>query len=222
MECFLYLLRTYWKLLYAGAGSAIFAVAVSSSVYFFWNDLFKKWFPIRAGRYIAGKKEAISPVENILAASLAGIGNVLITNPLWVVNVRQKLHKESLTTAFHRTVADRGLSCLYQGLLPSLLLVSNPTVKFLAYEQLSRLWAKNSPWVSTALCNRCCSQSIGHYRHLALPNSQRKIGCWVGLHRYSGCGHENGRQGRLLFALSRDRNQDVSDNPEFGPVAHSV
>lgn len=81
-------------------------------------------------------------VDNLLIASVAGVLNILCTLPIWVVNTRMTLARKgssgytSIPHAFRTIVAEEGVAALYKGLVPSLILVSNPAIQFLAYEQL--------------------------------------------------------------------------------------
>ena len=81
-------------------------------------------------------------LDNLLIASVAGVLNIACTLPIWVVNTRMTLARKgssgysSISHTFRTVVAEEGLAGLYKGLVPSLILVSNPAVQFLAYEQL--------------------------------------------------------------------------------------
>uniref|UniRef100_A0A670K8H8 Solute carrier family 25 member 17 n=1 Tax=Podarcis muralis TaxID=64176 RepID=A0A670K8H8_PODMU len=80
-----------------------------------------------------------------------GIVNVLLTTPLWVVNTRLKLqgakfrnedivptNYKGVADAFHQIIRDEGISALWNGTFPSLLLVFNPAIQFMFYEGLKR------------------------------------------------------------------------------------
>lgn len=72
---------------------------------------------------------------------IAGSINVLVTSPLWVVNTRIKLDKDSynsLTDGLIDIGKKEGVKGLWSGTLPSLLLVSNPAIQFMVYESLKR------------------------------------------------------------------------------------
>uniref|UniRef100_A0A4X1VWA4 Solute carrier family 25 member 17 n=1 Tax=Sus scrofa TaxID=9823 RepID=A0A4X1VWA4_PIG len=80
-----------------------------------------------------------------------GVVNVLLTTPLWVVNTRLKLqgakfrnedivptNYSGIIDAFHQIIRDEGISALWNGTFPSLLLVFNPAIQFMFYEGLKR------------------------------------------------------------------------------------
>lgn len=125
---------------------------------------------------------------------LAGVVNVLLTTPMWVVNTRLKLqgvrfrnedlqqtgyrgifgmceicihiivqHKTSFVTtllyitavhvlslvdAFSQIIANEGVGTLWNGTLPSLILVLNPAVQFMFYEAMKRKAGKGGKKVS--------------------------------------------------------------------------
>ncbi len=60
----------------------MFGTTVSQGVYFYFYSLLRSFFVSRRGA------EAPSVVESLGIASLAGMANVLLTNPIWVVATR--------------------------------------------------------------------------------------------------------------------------------------
>uniref|UniRef100_A0A672SA14 Peroxisomal membrane protein PMP34-like n=1 Tax=Sinocyclocheilus grahami TaxID=75366 RepID=A0A672SA14_SINGR len=82
---------------------------------------------------------------------LQGAVNVLLTTPMWVVNTRLKLqgakfrnedlhqtHYKGIFDAFSQIIANEGVGTLWNGTLPSLVLVFNPAVQFMFYEAMKR------------------------------------------------------------------------------------
>ena len=76
-----------------------------------------------------------------------GILNVLLTNPLWVVNSRLKMSgvKKDVTEQYRglldglvKIAVQEGVGALWNGTKASLLLVTNPAIKFTFYELLKR------------------------------------------------------------------------------------
>eukprot|EP01006_Ploeotia_vitrea_P060636 TRINITY_DN76261_c0_g1_i1.p1 TRINITY_DN76261_c0_g1~~TRINITY_DN76261_c0_g1_i1.p1 ORF type:complete len:497 (-),score=229.84 TRINITY_DN76261_c0_g1_i1:64-1503(-) len=140
--------------LYRGLKSTLFGVAVSSSVYFFWYNLFKQALTRGYGLRTLG------PLQNMAVASVAGAVNCFVTVPIWVVATRLTLQRDkdarrpaasptsvASTQVEHRyngifdalatILREEGIKGLYQGLVPALLLVSNPCIQFMVYEQLT-------------------------------------------------------------------------------------
>ncbi|XP_066563306.1 peroxisomal membrane protein PMP34 isoform X2 [Amia ocellicauda] len=92
-----------------------------------------------------------TPTTDLMVGIIAGVVNVLVTTPLWVVNTRIKLQGANLQNANIRptcysgivdglvqTVRGEGLGGLWNGTVPSLLLVLNPAVQFSVYQGLKR------------------------------------------------------------------------------------
>ena len=88
------------------------------------------------------------PMLSLISSCIAGIGNVIITNPLWVTNMaiitgETKTHNlwKELIKISHR----QGIQHLWNGTMASILLVSNPIIQFFCYEQFkyTRLLSKN-------------------------------------------------------------------------------
>uniref|UniRef100_A0A8C5Q4N8 Peroxisomal membrane protein PMP34 n=1 Tax=Leptobrachium leishanense TaxID=445787 RepID=A0A8C5Q4N8_9ANUR len=91
-----------------------------------------------------------------------GVINVLLTNPLWVVNTRLKLQgakfKNSdiipttymgIKDTFIKILQKEGLLALWSGTLASLLLVFNPAIQFMIYEGLKRQLLKKRKELSS-------------------------------------------------------------------------
>ncbi|XP_023955817.2 peroxisomal membrane protein PMP34 isoform X3 [Chrysemys picta bellii] len=89
--------------------------------------------------------------KDLVLGFVAGVVNVLLTTPLWVVNTRLKLqgakfrnedivptNYKGIVDAFHQIIRDEGVLALWNGTFPSLLLVFNPAIQFMFYEGFKR------------------------------------------------------------------------------------
>jgi adenine nucleotide transporter 17 len=89
------------------------------------------------------------------AGALAGSATVLITNPIWVVNTRMTARskeadvpgvtKKRQLGTFETTAAlikNEGLSALFSGVMPALVLVINPILQYTVFEQLKAVLEK--------------------------------------------------------------------------------
>jgi len=91
------------------------------------------------------QRKHLGPIENLAVASAAGIVNVFLTLPIWLINTRMKLQSKddqkyvSNLDALIQIYQNEGLEGLFQGLVPSLILVSNPAIQFVGYEQMSKI-----------------------------------------------------------------------------------
>lgn len=94
----------------------------------------------------------------MLAGAIAGSATVLSTNPIWVVNTRMTARKQeagsdvlpggkpqakpsTLGTAL-KMVQEEGLSSLFAGVMPALVLVINPILQYTIFEQLKNVVEK--------------------------------------------------------------------------------
>ncbi|XP_012680431.2 peroxisomal membrane protein PMP34 [Clupea harengus] len=128
---------------YRGWFPVICSLCCSNFVYFYC------FHSLKAG-WLQGQRAA-SPGRDLITGVIAGVVNVLVTTPLWVVNTRLKLqgakfrntdirptHYTGIMDAFSQIVQDEGVGALWNGTFPSLLLVLNPAVQFMIYEGLKR------------------------------------------------------------------------------------
>ena len=143
--------------LYRGWASSVTALACSNFVYFYAYNALKKVY------LITTKLPSVDKVANLAIASVAGVINVLLTLPLWTASVRLATQNrvavkssapaqdsgrraeeprkaivqyKNMADALTRIAAEEGVDSLWKGLIPSLMLVSNPTIQFFTYERL--------------------------------------------------------------------------------------
>lgn len=124
------------KELYRGVAPVITTLALSNFVFFYAHETIKRMLQHR------------SLIRSLLASTLAGVVNVLVTNPLWVANIRIMVQGQNNTTnntttsliqEMRRIMKTEGLSSLWNGTYASLMLVSNPVIQFFLYEQLKAI-----------------------------------------------------------------------------------
>ncbi|XP_043091548.1 peroxisomal membrane protein PMP34 [Puntigrus tetrazona] len=127
---------------YRGWFPVICSLCCSNFVYFYcFHSLKATW--------LQGQRS--TPGRDLIFGIAAGVVNVLVTTPLWVVNTRLKLqgakfrnediqptHYSGIIDAFAQIVQQEGVGALWNGTFPSLLLVLNPAVQFMIYEGLKR------------------------------------------------------------------------------------
>lgn len=124
------------KGLYKGLEPALVGVAASSAVYFFWYNLFKQ---------VLLKGKTLDPFSNTLVASLAAVINVFATCPLWTVSIQMTLNKDEekgMISTLRDIYQKKGVEGLYAGLYSSLILICNPVIQFVVYDQLKHLMQK--------------------------------------------------------------------------------
>uniref|UniRef100_F7GBM7 Solute carrier family 25 member 17 n=2 Tax=Monodelphis domestica TaxID=13616 RepID=F7GBM7_MONDO len=138
---------------YRGWFPVISSLCCSNFVYFYtFNSLKAVW--VKGQHSTTGK--------DLVVGFVAGVVNVLLTTPLWVVNTRLKLqgakfrnedivptNYKGILDAFHQIMRDEGVLALWNGTLPSLLLVFNPAIQFMFYEGLKRQLLKKQTQLSS-------------------------------------------------------------------------
>lgn len=141
--------------LYRGWFPVISSLCCSNFVYFYTFNTLKKVM-------VAGPQRS-RPGKDLLMGVVAGAVNVILTTPMWVVNTRLKLqgvkfrnedlhqtHYRGIFDAFSQIIANEGVSTLWNGTLPSLILVLNPAVQFMIYEAMKRKAGKGNRKISSA------------------------------------------------------------------------
>lgn len=123
--------------LYRGIAPVVSTIGISNFIFFYVNEFMKKLFFPELSTHSKQQKLTLS----LLASSLAGVANVILTNPLWVANLRvisggRKLQHSSVWLEMIRIAREEGLLQLWNGTLASLLLISNPVIQFFCYDLL--------------------------------------------------------------------------------------
>lgn len=115
--------------LYRGVGPIVSTLAASNFVFFYINQWMKQFW-----------KADTSNARLLLSLFCAGTCNVLVTNPLWVTNLRIMTSREDdnkqLWKELRKIYNEEGWRPLWAGTGSSILLVSNPVVQFFIYEHL--------------------------------------------------------------------------------------
>ena len=133
----------------------LIALGASNFVYFYWYTALKAGSigardHRRASKARRVQRQRAGRGDNLLLASVAGSVNVLACTPLWVAYTRLALQRKTKSSPAKRQMGllstvvsiarKEGLAKLWSGLIPSLILVSNPSVQFVSYEKL-KSWA---------------------------------------------------------------------------------
>uniref|UniRef100_A0A1A8IA60 Solute carrier family 25 (Mitochondrial carrier, peroxisomal membrane protein), member 17 n=1 Tax=Nothobranchius kuhntae TaxID=321403 RepID=A0A1A8IA60_NOTKU len=134
---------------YRGWFPVICSLCCSNFVYFYCFHCIK-------ASWLKGKPS--TPSTDLVIGIAAGIVNVLVTTPMWVVNTRLKLQGSKfhnadirptnytgILDAFVQIIRQEGVGALWNGTFPSLLLVLNPAMQFMIYEGLKRQLRRGTP-----------------------------------------------------------------------------
>lgn len=129
-----------WRGFYRGLRAALVAVFVQSGVYYWFYEAFRAWQGVAA-----------EPLWHVLLGFEAGVATTLLTNPLWVVNSRQMTEskaqmskakdrgrRNSAAEVLQELVQDEGLGGLFSGVVPALVLCSNPAIQFGSAQAIER------------------------------------------------------------------------------------
>mmetsp|Transcript_12447 Transcript_12447/g.26899 ORF Transcript_12447/g.26899 Transcript_12447/m.26899 type:complete len:399 (-) Transcript_12447:591-1787(-) len=132
--------------LYRGVSPVVCTLGISNYVFFYALSLIKKLLATDRD----GDKGNRSKAMSLLSSSLAGVINVLLTNPLWVANLRivqglkqhakiKDVREPGLFEVMGQIAREEGVAHLWSGTWASVLLVSNPVIQYFVFEQLRLL-----------------------------------------------------------------------------------
>ena len=126
--------------LYRGLVSGLLGMGVAWASYYYFYNVFAKRAAALAGK---ASPAGLGNGWNLAVGAGAGTVTCVVTNPLWVVNTRVKLRgkdarSEGVLAELARLHREEGVAGLFQGLVPSLVLVSNPSVQFMCAELIKR------------------------------------------------------------------------------------
>lgn len=152
--------------LYNGLSASLVGTTVSQGVYFYFYSALRSMAMKRRmrleqhSRMDAGRVE-LHVAESLCIASLAGMANVVITNPIWIVATRMQAYRSHVTEGDGRRATDSatigmmegckapstvsviasiyndyGIGGFWNGVRASLIMVINPTIQYAIYEWL--------------------------------------------------------------------------------------
>mmetsp|Transcript_40582 Transcript_40582/g.98013 ORF Transcript_40582/g.98013 Transcript_40582/m.98013 type:complete len:301 (-) Transcript_40582:343-1245(-) len=124
------------KELYNGVSPVASTILTSQFIFFYMHAVVKKLLN-QSSR--GGSKRSNAAAFSLLSSCLAGLGNVMLTNPLWVVNmaiVTGETKTRNLWRELYVMIQKKGLPHMWSGTSASVLLVSNPVIQFFCYEQM--------------------------------------------------------------------------------------
>jgi len=213
-----------WKGLYGGLKAGLFGVAISQGIYYYWYAWFRR--VLIENRRVKGK--AISAtwetIMSLIVASLAGAICTVATNPIWVVNTRMQVAmkegnklKENATTkdTIKEIYEKNGITGFWKGIIPALILVSNPVIQYVVFEKLKGIVEKKEEVRTTRLLSvRCNWKNSFYFCDISISTCQestshskynRKTG-----RKYSNF-TPNCQKGRIWGILQRNRNKIGSE-----------
>ena len=121
--------------LYAGYESAVIGTAYANAVYYYLYQLLTE-----IARRVT-QHQTLHLLDNIVVAALSGAATAVASNPIWTINTRMSLNaksgasKSALATGIEM-VQQEGVSSLFAGVFPALVLVSNPVINYVLFERI--------------------------------------------------------------------------------------
>ncbi|KAL3943952.1 MAG: hypothetical protein SGBAC_001986 [Bacillariaceae sp.] len=122
--------------LYTGVSPVVSTILTSQFIFFYMHAVVKKLLNQSSK---GGSRRFNGAAFSLLSSCIAGLGNVLLTNPLWVVNmaiITGDTKTRNLWRELYVMVQKKGLRHMWRGTSASVLLVSNPVIQFFCYEQI--------------------------------------------------------------------------------------
>ena len=147
---------------YKGLGSGLLGMGAAWGTYYYWYNVLQHY----ALRFTnTTHVDELSILTNLAVGTGAGSCACIVTNPLWVINTRVKLKKgpnQGMLMELYLLFRDEGIRGAMQGVVPALVLVSNPAIQFMSAE-----------WMKTFLASSIMTQ----YTRATLPSF---VHFWVG------------------------------------------
>lgn len=154
-----------WERLYGGLTPSLVGTAASQGVYYYFYQVFRNQAEAAAlERRKKGLGDgSVGMLSSLLVAALAGSVNVLMTNPIWVVVTRMQTHRRvskdqhtvsvspssgekalvaaeprpfGTFNAIQEVYDEAGVTGFWKGVIPTLIMVSNPSMQFMLYETM--------------------------------------------------------------------------------------
>ncbi|CAI8586265.1 unnamed protein product [Vicia faba] len=163
-----------WERLYGGLTPSLVGTATSQGVYYYFYQIFRNRAEAAAleKKMLGNGDGSVGMFSSLVVAALSGCVNVLLTNPIWLVVTRMQTHKKEskrtipaprlsdateeklLSTAeplaygtshvIQEVYDESGVLGFWKGVLPTLVMVSNPSIQFMLYETLLAKLKKRS------------------------------------------------------------------------------
>lgn len=139
--------------LYAGLDSSIAGIVVTNTVFYLFLEESKR---IILGR--SGNKNT-STAQMMLASTIAGAATTITTNPIWLIQTHQATRgvveqdpaqgerkvvkkKPGMLQAAREIIGEKGITALWRGIGPALVLVINPVLQYTAFERLVQIYRR--------------------------------------------------------------------------------
>jgi adenine nucleotide transporter 17 len=85
--------------LFPGLGASLVGTTVSQGIYFYLYSTLRQAAVRRRSSLTDTRSAEVTVAESLFVAALAGMGNVLLTNPIWMIATRMQAHHKRTTTS---------------------------------------------------------------------------------------------------------------------------
>ncbi|KAJ6808929.1 putative peroxisomal nicotinamide adenine dinucleotide carrier [Iris pallida] len=153
-----------WGRLYGGLTPSLVGTAASQGVYYYFYQIFRDRAEAASlNRWKRGVGDgSVGMFQSLVVAAISGCVNVLLTNPIWVIVTRMQTHRKKKAlpapvshsqdeagqtaivepppygtiNAVQELYDEAGIFGFWKGVIPTLIMVSNPSIQFMIYETL--------------------------------------------------------------------------------------
>jgi adenine nucleotide transporter 17 len=131
--------------IYKGLKSALIGSVLSYAIYFFWYRMLKNVY------YKSLSRVALSDLDITIITFFSGVVTSLFANPIWLINTRMTLSKDKkgLIETIRMIYREEGLQAFYKGVFPNVILVINPIINFVIYENIKKILLYNKYSLNT-------------------------------------------------------------------------
>ncbi|XP_061356713.1 peroxisomal nicotinamide adenine dinucleotide carrier-like [Gastrolobium bilobum] len=165
-----------WERLYGGLMPSLVGTATSQGVYYYFYQIFRNNAEAAAlkQKKIGIGDGSVGILASLLVAALSGCVNVLLTNPIWLVVTRMQTQRKELNRTppdqgllvvteqtnlsaveplpygtshvIQEIYNEAGIWGFWKGVLPTLIMVSNPSIQFMLYETMLKKLKRKRAW----------------------------------------------------------------------------
>lgn len=133
--------------LYSGLESALYGITLTNFIYYYFYEFTSNVF-LKANAVTSRRGKGLSTIQSIITGAIAGAITCVGSNPFWVANTRtMTAKKEGKSQSTFKTLVDiienDGVSSLFAGVLPALVLVINPIIQYTIFEQIKNIIVAN-------------------------------------------------------------------------------
>ncbi|RHZ80276.1 hypothetical protein Glove_137g134 [Diversispora epigaea] len=128
--------------LYAGLPAGLIGVASTNFAYFYWYSLIRSYYQKRSS------STSFSTTTELILGAFAGALAQIFTIPVSVITTRQQTTKsqdrKDLIGTTKEIISEDGITGLWKGLKPSLVLCVNPAITYGAFERFKDILTKRN------------------------------------------------------------------------------